>query len=55
LASWWVVDFGAFFWVFYDLDELPNVSNILLVVFHHMEAINGSNQCPQLGFYGSDD
>jgi hypothetical protein len=41
--------------VFYDLKELPNVSNILFVVFHYMEAINGSNQCIQLGFYGSDD
>jgi len=55
----WAFMLGGRFWslflVFHDLNELPNVSNILLVVFHDMEAINGSNRCPQLGFYGSDD
>jgi hypothetical protein len=35
--------FWSLFLVFHDLDELPNVSNILLVVFHDMEAIDVHN------------
>lgn len=43
----WAFMLGGRFWslflVFHDLNELPNVSNILLVVFHDMEAINVHN------------